>query len=43
MRTAAINNNIDPGGSGPFNLMFANKLKQIAQIKFWLFILKVAN
>ena len=26
-RTTVINNNIDPGGPGPFNLIFANQFK----------------
>ena len=43
MRTAVINNNIDPGGPGPFNLMFANQFKRIARVKLRVFILKVAN
>ena len=42
-RTAVINNNIGRGGPGPFNLMFANQLKRIAQVKLRVFILKVAN
>ena len=27
MRTAVINNNIDPGGPGPLNLIFSHQFK----------------
>ena len=37
------NNNINPGGPGPFNLMFANQFKRVTQVKLWVFVLKVAN
>ena len=39
----APNNNIDLGGPGPLNLMFANQFKRITLVKFRVFILKVAN
>ena len=35
--------NIDPGGPGPLNLMFANQFKRIIRVKLRVFILKVAN
>ena len=34
LRTIAINNNIDPGGPGPLNLIVANKLKWAPTIIF---------
>ena len=34
LRTIVINNNIDPGGLGPFNLIFANQLKWASTIIF---------
>ena len=37
------NNNIDPGGPGPFNLMFADQFKRLTRAKLRVFILKVAN
>ena len=37
------NNNIDPGGPRPLNLMFANQFKRIILEKLRVFILKVAN
>ena len=37
------NNNIDPGGPGLLNLMFANQFKRITREKLKIFILKVAN
>ena len=37
------NNNIDPGGPGPLNLMLANQFKRITRVKLMVFILKVAN
>ena len=39
----APNNNIDPGGPGPLNLIFANQFKRVTQVKIRIFILKVAN
>ena len=39
----APNNNIDPGGPSPFNLMFANQFKRIARVELRIFILKLAN
>ena len=43
MHIAVINNNIDPGGPGPLNLMFANQFKRITRVKSKVFMLKVAN
>ena len=37
------NNNIDPWGPGPFNLIFADQFKRITRVKLKVFILKVAN
>ena len=37
------NNNIDPRGPGPLNLMFANQFKRITRVKLKVFILKVVN
>ena len=37
------NNNIDPEGPGPLNLMFANQFNRITRVKLRVFILKVAN
>ena len=37
------NNNIDPGGPGPFNIMSANQFKRITRVKLTIFILKVAT
>ena len=37
------NNNIDSGGPGPLNLVFANQFKRITRVKLWVFILEVAN
>ena len=34
MRTAVINNNIDPGSLGPLNLSFANQFKMNLQQYF---------
>ena len=42
-RTTVIDNNIDPKGPGPLNLMFANQFKRITRVKLRVFILKVAN
>ena len=39
----APNNNIDPGGPGSINLIFANQFKRITRVKVRVFILKVAN
>ena len=39
----APNNNIDPGGLSPFNLIFANEFKHITRVKLRGFILKVAS
>ena len=39
----ALNDNIDPGGPGPLNLMFGNQFKRITRVKLRVFILKVAN
>ena len=38
----APNNKIDPGGPGPFTIMFANQFKR-TQVKLRVFILKVGN
>ena len=38
----ARNNNIVRGGTGPFNLMFANQFKRKTRVKLRVFILKVA-
>ena len=37
------NNNIDPGGPGLLNLIFANQFNCIIRVKLRVFILKVAN
>ena len=37
------NNNIDPRGPGPLNLMFANQFQRTTREKLRVFILKVAN
>ena len=37
------NNNIDPWGPGPFNLMFANQFKRITRVKLRVFVVKVDN
>ena len=37
------NNNIDPGGPAPLNLMFAKQFKRITRLQLRVFILKVAN
>ena len=42
-RTTAINNIIDPRGTGPLNLIFANQFKCITRVKLRIFFLKVAN
>ena len=34
---------VDPGGPGPFNLMFAYQFKRLTRMKLRVFILKVAN
>ena len=34
MRTAVINNNIDPGGPGPINLIFTHQFKWTPTITF---------
>ena len=39
----APNNNINPGGPEPLNLLFANQFKRIIRVKLKVFILKVAN
>ena len=39
----ALNININPGGQGPLNLMFANQFKRITRVKLRVFIPKVAN
>ena len=39
----APNNNNDPGGPGPLNLMFANQCKRITRVKLRVFLLRVAN
>ena len=36
------NYNIDLGGPGPLNSMFANQFKRITRVKLRVFILKVA-
>ena len=38
-----LENNIDPGGPGPFSLKFAYDFNQITRVKLRVFILKVAN
>ena len=39
----APNNNIDPGGPAPLNLMFFNQFKRITRVKLRVFIVKFAN
>ena len=38
-----LTTNINPGGWGPLDLMFANHFNRITQVKLRVFILKVAN
>ena len=39
----APNNDIDPDGPGPLDLIFANQLKRLTRVKLRVFILKVAS